>query len=138
MCITSFNEGISKIDNGAEDDIILSFSSSSLALCDLEKSFCASMYSWDGLKKNSIKNYNHIFILAAKNSPVLWLWMNLGESELFDTWSLLFSCTSLLSFPKENLSRALTFLSPPWIAAFACRKKKKEGFFFKIFNMAKW
>jgi len=49
---TSFNDGISKTDNGADDEIILALSSSSISFCDLEIPFCASMYSRDGLKKN--------------------------------------------------------------------------------------
>jgi len=59
---TSFNEGISKTDKGAEDEIILALSSSSIANCDLEFPFCVSMDSRDGLKIYFLKNQNHFFL----------------------------------------------------------------------------
>lgn len=37
--ITSFKEGMSKIDNGAEDDTTFAVPSSSLSWCDLEIAF---------------------------------------------------------------------------------------------------
>lgn len=40
-------------------------------------------------------------------------------------WSLLLSCTSVLIFPRECLSRAFTFFNPPWIAALACYREEE-------------
>lgn len=50
--LTSFNEGMSRSDNGADEDAaeILSFSSSSLAWCDLGNTLCASKKSRECLR----------------------------------------------------------------------------------------
>jgi len=59
---TSFNEGISKTDKGAEDEIILALSSSSIENCDLEVPFCVSIYSRASLKKYFLKNQKSLFL----------------------------------------------------------------------------
>ena len=65
-----------------------------------------------------------MFNSATEKLLALLLWMYLEESELLALPSLLSSCLSLLIFPRANLSRELTFLSPPWIAAFAYEDKQ--------------
>lgn len=74
---TSFTEGISKFDNGTEDDIILALSSASLAWCDLEIPFCAYMDSRDNLKQFFFLGFIITYISAAEKEklPPFWLWI---------------------------------------------------------------
>lgn len=64
---TSFNEGISKTDNGTDDDIILALSSPSLAWCDLNMLLCAS-YSPCGLKKKIPKECRFTSLLQQQKN----------------------------------------------------------------------
>jgi hypothetical protein len=48
--LTSFKDGISKTDKGADDDAILALSPSSLAWRDLEKAFGTAEYSRELLR----------------------------------------------------------------------------------------
>jgi len=68
--------------------------------------------------------YKDIFNSATEKLLAPLLWMYLEESKLLAFPSFLSSCLSLLIFPRANLSREPTFLSPPWIAAFACEDKQ--------------